>query len=185
MTNRITVSFQELRTWQKNTQIALNRAFPKYENSFLIEDAIAKALTELCEPNSKMNFSNNSLKHIARCRMIDELRRRKKTDYLSDDILKTAPLSIEDFSTDKNEYEWQIVVSTIPKIQNTRRRELLVTYFHADNGFVEPQKCSIRQLKTQFNMPSEQSVRTEIHRGLTDLRQLIFEPSSLRLQPNQ
>jgi hypothetical protein len=178
MKNRITVSFQELRTWQRNTQIVLNRAFPKYENSFLIEDAIAKALTELCDPNSKMSFSDNSLKHIAKCRMIDELRRRKKMDYLNDDILKTTPLSTETVFIDKDDCQWQIVVSTIPKIPNTRRRELLRTYFHADNGFVEPEKCSIKQLKTQFNMPSEQSVRTEIHRGLKDLRQLVFSPTN-------
>jgi hypothetical protein len=175
--NNQALSSKELKKWRTTTRYFLNKRFPSLQHSFLIEDTIDKALAELFEPNSKIRPSLNALQHVARLRLIDELRRsqRRKTTYESTDILeKIPPLSMDEENIEEEEKCWNTVVAAVEKIQNQRRRVLLQTYYKAQTGCVDPQRLTIEDLRSQFEMCSAGAVRIELNRGLTDLRNILL-----------
>lgn len=170
--------------WLKIAHDNLKKRFPNAA-SMLIEEAVAQAFDQISDAKSPLTFTLNSLKFISNRRLIDLKRQlcHRLTEPLDTAFEKKDPLSwniptlsgindLFDQNNDQND-NWNHLVWAVAKIQNPRRKALLETYFHAKMGYIAPEKHSIRQLKIAFNMPSEQSVRTEIHRGLANLRDLL------------
>jgi hypothetical protein len=165
--------------WLSITRRNLQKRFPKVA-SLLIEEAVDLAFEQISDAATDLSFTLSSLQNISKFRLID-LRKKachRLTDSLDMPAESSTPLSISLFFKEKDafseqENDWNRVIHAVSQIPNTRRRALLETYFRAKTGYVEPEKYSMKQLQAVFNMPSEQSVRAEIHRGLTDLRGML------------
>ena len=163
--------------WLKLAENNLKKRFPNAA-SMLIEEAVAQAFDQILAAQSPLSFTLNSLKFVSNRRLIDLKRQmcHRLTEPLEDTFEKKDPLSINAIFDQNDDWNdaWNGLVLAVANIQNPRRKALLETYFHAKTGYIAPEKHSIRQLKIAFNMPSEQSVRSEIHRGLADLRNLLL-----------